>query len=71
VFEVRIENLPKICKKWIFELHRGILAFRLCFYYPILFINSMLNNHFYFFLFWVIRYCLGVYFIIEIMLVDY
>jgi hypothetical protein len=67
VFEVMIENLPKIYKKWIFELHGGILAFRLCFYYPILFINLMLNNHF----FWLIRHCLGVYFIIEIMLVDY
>jgi hypothetical protein len=48
VFEVMIENLPKIYKKWIFELHGGILAFRLCFYYPILFINLMLNNHFFF-----------------------
>ena len=50
VFEVRNENLPKICKNQRFRLYRGILESRLCFYYPYLFICEKI------FLIWV---CFG------------
>jgi hypothetical protein len=64
-------NLLRMCRNWRFGLHGGILTWRLCLYYPILFIYLMLNNCFNLCLFWPIRYYLGVYFIIELMLVDY